>query len=36
MNEYHYKLQARRLSKTMDAAFCIEAMKEAVASKQNQ
>jgi hypothetical protein len=36
MNEYHHKLQARRLSRTMDAAFCIEALKEAVASKQNQ
>lgn len=33
MNKYHHKLQARRLSRTMDAGFCIEALKEAVASK---
>ena len=33
MNGYSRKLQAQWLSKTMDAAFCIEALKESVASK---
>tara|TARA_B110000003_G_scaffold226295_1_gene227264 strand:+ start:282 stop:629 length:348 start_codon:yes stop_codon:yes gene_type:complete len=33
MNGYSHKLQARWLSRTLDAAFCIEALKEAVASK---